>query len=264
MLALCVTPPVLWAAAQTSPQDAAAVARWRAFQCPEALTSNEAKESALREFMRAYAAENPNNSVRDMMSFRYRLLVAHACTQTLISMLATVSPLSETLHIEGRDFGPRTEEFDKNTKVWTVWFRKNGEPPGHSNENVIFNFYGWNPPIAPEVIAKSFVSPRENVQILGRFRAPDDITKQPAYFVVSESLYPGETYGYVSISKITSAGSSAYTVTFTKVIAGPSTEDVDKKVRAWLISAEGKAFSEAIGHVGVDPDWEQHLAHAHK
>jgi hypothetical protein len=213
--------------------------------------------------MLAYAGQFPNNNVRDMMLFRYRLLVAHSCVQTLKSMLAEVSPLSEMLRVENRDFGPKTEELDPKTKVLTIWFRKNGEPPGLSDEDLILNFYGWKPPTSPEAIARAFINPRENLHILGKFTAPDDITRGPAYFIVSETLYPGETYGYVNITKISSVGSGTYAVTFAKRIAGTSTANIEERGRAWLISAEGKAISQAVDHVGVDPEWEQHFAQAH-
>ena len=226
--------------------------------------SNEEKQAALREFMQVYASQFPNNNVRDMMLFRHRLLVAHSCIQTLKSMLAAVSPLSEMLRIEERDFGPKTEEFDPKTKVLTIWFRKNGEPPGLSNEDLILNFYGWKPPTSPEVIAGAFINPRENLHILYKFTAPDDVTRVPAYFIASEALYPGETYGYVNITKITSVGSGTYAVTFAKRIAGTSTANIEESGRAWLISTEGKAISQAVGHVGVDPQWEQHFTQVHK
>lgn len=234
------------------------------FQCPEVFSSNEAKQAALQEFTRAYAGQFPNNNVRDMMLFRYRLLVAHSCVQTLKSMLAAVSPLSEMLRIEDGDFGPKTEEFDPKTKVLTIWFRKNGDPPGLSDEDLILNFYGWKPPTSPDAIASAFINPRENLHIVAKFKAPDDITREPAYFIVSQTLYPGETYGYINISKITSVGSGTYTVTFDKRIAGTSPAKIEESGRAWLISARGKAISQAVGHVGVDPQWEEHFAQAHK
>jgi hypothetical protein len=258
---LCVAPVVLPAA---SPQDDASGPQLGAFQCPEELSSNEAKQSALQGFTRAYAGRFPNNNVRDMMLFRYRLLVAHSCVQTLKSMLAAISPLSEMLRIEDGDFGPRTEEFNPKTKVLTIWFRKNGEPPGLSDEDLILNFYGWKPPTSPDVIASSFISPRESLHILAKFTAPDDITREPAYFIVSKTFYRGKTYGYINVSKITSVGSGAYTVTFDNRIAGTSAANIEESGRAWLISARGKAIFQAVGHVGVDPQWEQHFAQVHK
>ena len=261
---LCVAPAILPAAAPASPQDGVSAPHWGSFQCPEELSSNEAKQSALQEFTRAYAGQFPNNTVRDMMLFRYRLLVAHSCVQTLKSMLAAVSPLSEMLRVEDGDFGPKTEEFDPKTKVLTIYFRKNGEPAGLSEEDLILNFYGWKPPMSPEAIARAFISPRKSLHILGKFTAPDDLTRVPAYFIVSQTLYPGKTYGYVNISKITSVGSGTYTVTFDKRIAGTSAASIEESGRAWLISAKGKAISQAVGHVGVDPQWEQHFAQAQK
>jgi hypothetical protein len=261
---LYIPPAGLPAAIPSNPQDDAASPLFGSFRCPEEFTSNEAKQAALRVFMQAYARRFPNNKIRDMMLFRYRLLVAHSCVQTLKSMLMDVTPLSEMLRVQDRDFGPKTEEFDRETKVWTVWFRKDGEPPALSDEDLIFNFYGWKPATSPEAIAKAFISPRENLYILGKLEAPDDITKAPAYFIVSETLYPGKTYGYVNVSKISSVGSGAYTVTFAKKITGTSTADIGEKGRVWFIGEEGKAITRVVDHVGIDPMWEQYLAQAHK
>jgi len=172
------------AATPAKPQDAAAPL-FRSFRCPEELPSNEAKEAALREFMQAYATQFPNHSIRDMTLLRYRILVAHSCVQTLKSMLMNVSPVSEMLRLGDQDFGPRTQEFDPKTKVWTVWFRKDGEPPALSDEDLIFNFYSWKPATSSEAIAQAFVRPRENQHVLAKFEAPDGITKAPAYFIVS-------------------------------------------------------------------------------
>jgi hypothetical protein len=261
---LYLAPAGLPAATPTNSQDDAASPLLGSFRCPEEFTSKEAKEAALREFMQAYAGRFPNNNIRDMMLFRYRLLVAHSCLQTLNYMFTHVSPTSEMLRVKDRDFGPKTEEFDRKTKVWTVRFRKDGEPPGLSEEDLIFNFYGWKPATSPEAIAKAFISPRENLHILGKFEAPDDITKAPAYFIVSETLYPGETYGYLNISKISSVGSGAYTVTLAKKITGTSTANIAEEGRVWFISEEGKAITRVVDHVGIDPTWEQYLARAHK
>ena len=194
------------------------------------------------------------------MIFRYRLLVEHSCIQTLKSMLADVSPISEMLRLEDHDFGTKTEEFDPHPKVWTVYFRKDGEPSSLSDEDLIFNFYGWNPSTSPEGIAQALLKPRENLNIIWKFEAPDDLTKAPAYFFISETQYPGEMFGYVNITKISSTGGGAYAVTLDKKITGTSVVDIDKKCKAWLISEEGKASTTELGHVGVDPTWEQHFA----
>ena len=144
------------------------------------------------------------------------------------------------LRFQNQDFGPRTEEYNPKTKVWSVWFRKDGQPPEFSESDLIFNFYGWPGP-TPEKIAQAFLQPRENMHIIWKFSAPDDVTKMPAFFVLSETLYPGETFGYVNISKITSVGTGAYTVTLTKKIQGASTPEIEQNVKNWFQSPEGKA-----------------------
>jgi hypothetical protein len=248
---------------QTSPQNDADAELSSSFRCPEEYSSDEAKQAAVQEFMKAYAARFPNNNVRDMMLSRYRLLVAHSCNQTLNFMLTDVAPLSEMLRFQTQDFGPKTEEYDSDTKVWSVWFRKNGQPPARSEADVIFNFYGW-PGSSPETIARAFLRPRQDLRIIGKFEAPDDVTKKPAIFVVSETLYPNETYGYVNLSKITSFGSGTYTVTFAKKLTGDSTAEIERKGVAWFLSEEGKATFDTIGHVGVDRAWEQYFAQKHR
>ncbi len=236
----------------------AAAALSSSFRCPEEFSSDEAKRAALREFMRLYAEQFPSNNVRDMMLFRYRLLVAHSCIQTLNSMLANVGPLSEMLRLQNQDFGPRTEDYNATTKVWSVWFRKDGQTPELSEADLIFNFYGWPGPSA-DIVARAFISPRRNLVVIGSFEAPDELTKKPAFFIVSETLYPDEIYGYVNISKVTSVGSGTYTVTLAKKFSGSSMAEIERTGKLWLISEEGKATSRTVGHIGVDPTWMQYF-----
>jgi len=47
-------------------------------------------------------------------------------------MLSNVAPVTVMLRFDDQDFGPRTEEYDPDTNVWTVWFRKDGDPPGRA------------------------------------------------------------------------------------------------------------------------------------
>jgi hypothetical protein len=252
--AVAVAPTVQDSSANTS-------ALSRSFQCPESYPSDEARRLSLENFLKSYAAASPNNNTRDVMLFRYRLLVEHSCMLTLKSMLERVTPLSAMLSVQNNDFVPRTEEFDPKTKVWTVRFRKDGEPEATAEQELIFNFYGWRNGPSAQSIATAFVRRRDNVQVLGSFEAPDDLTRLPAYIVVSETIYPGDSYGYVNISKISSVGSGAFTVTYTKKISGP---DMARKGAAWLLTPEGKAFMRTVEDVGVDPGWEQYFAHGNK
>jgi hypothetical protein len=250
---------MLGASFPASPQQGSEAALSKAFQCPESYGSPEAKQAALRDFIQSYSATLPNNNTRDLMLFRYRLLVAHSCIETLNSMLGDVGPLSEMLRFQGQDFGPRTEEHDSNTNVWTVWFRKDGEPAQLSEADLILNFYGWPGP-SPDRVAEAFVRPRPDIRVLGQFEAPDELTKAPAFFIVSQTQYPDEDHGYVNISKITSMGNGTFTVTLAKKIHGSSVADIEGKGKAWFLSEEGKAASRAIGRIGIDSSWEQYFA----
>jgi hypothetical protein len=166
-------------------------------------------------------------------------------------------PRSTTISFNQREYGPKTEKFNPAPRVWTVRFSKDGKPPGQTEEELIFNFYGWKAATSPMQIAEAYIGRRDNVKILGKFQAPDDVTKLPAYFIVSETLYPGEPGGFVNISKITSVGTGTYAVTFSKTIDGNNPAE---KGKAWFLGAEGQAVAKAIGQVGVDESWEQHFS----
>jgi hypothetical protein len=230
------------------------------FRCPEDYPSAAAKMAALNEFIREYTARFPNKTVRDLLMYRYHLLVLHSCVHTLRYMLAHVSPTAEMIRFDGKDYGPKTEGFDPTNKVWTIFFKEDGKL-SQPDEELIFNFYGWNPPTSPSSIASAWLDRGDNVHTIWKFEAPDDLTKSPAYFFVSATTYPGQLFGYVNITKITSAGpNGAYAVTFSKKITGRDASQFDKNVRAWILSEEGKTASKAIGYVGVDSSWERYLA----
>lgn len=233
-------------------------------RCPAAsivprYSSDAAKRASLQEFIKSYTTRFPQKDVRDIMIARYRLLVAHSCIETLKSMLAHVAPVSVMLRFNGQDFGPRTEEYDPDTDVWTVWFRKDGDPPALSVEDLIFNFYR-SPGVTPEGMANAFASPRPHFKVLGEFQAPDELTKRPAFFIVSQTLYSDESYGYVDVSKITSVGARTYTVTFAKKITGTSMADIEQKGKAWFISPEGRQETRTLDQVSADPSWDEYFA----
>lgn len=231
----------------------------RQFRCPEQYSSDSQRRAAVLEFIREYMMKCPENNSRDLIIMRYRLLVAHSCIQTLKTMLTNVGPMSEMLRFEGDNLGPRTEEYDRQTKVWTVWFRKDGEPPGLSAESLTFNFYE-SPGTTPESVAAAFVRSRRNLKIVGKFEAPDELAKKPAFFILSETLYPDETYGYVNYSKISSVGRGAYTVTLSRKISGTSTSDIRQKGEMWFLTPMGQEYSQTLSRVGVDKSWEQYFA----
>ena len=55
-----------------------------------------------------------------------------------------------------------TEEFNPKTGVWTVRLTRDGAPAAISEEDLIFNFYGWQPPTWPEAINQTFLSRLDN------------------------------------------------------------------------------------------------------
>jgi len=180
------------------------------------------------------------------------------------STLTRVSPAVPMLRFYDRDFGPRTEEFDSKTNVWTVWFRGKGAYPERSEENLIFNFYARGPGTSVESIAAAILTPRDNLKIIDHFKASDDAAKVPIYFILSEPVYPEQKYGFANISKISSAGSGLYILTLTKKFTGSKTAEIDGKIQAWLAGDEAKAMGRELSHVGVDPSWEEYFSQVKK
>jgi hypothetical protein len=254
--------------AQNPPASAPLAAIASSFRCPEELPSDEARKEAVDSFTRQYAAAFPGKTVADLSQFRYQLLVSHHCTQTLANIRTsvspatpTISPTTQTFAFEGHSYGPRAEDFDPATGVWTVRFRSDGishtQATSTPPNEILLNFYGWHPATDPKDIAEAYIAPRPNIRILGKFQAPDDLTKRPAFFILSESIYPGEPDAFVNISEITSLGTGAYAVTFSHFVPGANAEQRGKD---WYLSPEGHAVAAAIGHIAVDPAWEQHFA----
>jgi len=237
----------------------------QSFRCPEEITSNKAKVESLQEFIQTYKAQFPNDTLRDLLLFRYKLLVAHSCIQTLNSMLVAVSPLSIMLRLLGRNFGPSTEAYDSTTKVWTVRYTKDGKPSTISDEDLVFNFYYWKPPPSAEAIARAFIHQNQNFHIIWKFEAPDEVTKARAFFIWFMQLpSAGQTEGSIGLSKISSVGSRAYTVTWMRYVRGVSAAQMDEMTKRWLLSEDGKAMALAVGRIGVDATFEQHFAEAPK
>ena len=83
---------------------------------PESYSSNEAKNAALQAFIQNYSTVFPNNNPRDLMIFRYHLLVQHSCVQTLKAMLASVAPLSTMLSFDKADYGPQNRRIRSGDK----------------------------------------------------------------------------------------------------------------------------------------------------
>jgi hypothetical protein len=229
------------------------------FQCPEDFASAEAKDAELKKFLRAYVAAFPSDTIHDLMRYRYRLLVSHSCSSTLQYMLGHVSPTTDMLLFNGNSYGPKTEEFDPTTKVWTEYYTRNGEAPEIPEEELIFNFYGWDPATSADAIAKAFINRGDSVKILAKFAAPDDLTRTLAYTIVSETPHPGRSYSYVNVTKITSAGSGTYAVTFSKKIVADGTADLTRAAGSWVLSEEGQTVLTGIHSVGVNAEWQEYL-----
>ena len=238
------------------------------FVCPENLLSGQAQVDALAKFISAYQEANPNATVGDMETYRYNLLVSDSCTTTLANMLKDVSQLDQMLRFNGENFGPQDTQFSQDTNVWSSYFTLNGQGLTNPNEELIFNFYLQNVWASSTVSAKDVAnvfansfSRDSNSTVLYKFTAPDTITKNPDYFIFSDTIYPDQNYGYIYIAKISSIQNSAFSVLYAKRFIGDAT-DLQNDINSWLAqdlkSAHG--LSSAVGNIGVDASWLGYLA----
>ena len=233
------------------------------FRCPEDYGSEAAQHQALDDFIKTYTAQHPNASVQELMLVRGRLLVSHHCTQTLQHMLAHVSAIAQMLRFSGQNYDRKETKFDSATHVWTVYFDPEAGEPTNPDHGLIFNFYGWNANASARSVAEAWMNRTDGVRTIFKFQAPDEVTRLPAFFIVSETMHADRGYGYVNISKIASAGSGAYAVTYDRRFAGNTPAEVDGSVRAWLLTSEAKEVQKAIAGVGIEPDWQEALNHSH-
>jgi hypothetical protein len=160
-------------------------------------------------------------------------------------------------------FSRREHEFDPATKVWTVYFDPENGPPGSGSDGMILNFYGWDHSIDPQAIAQEWVRHAGEKQVIFKFQAPDDVTHQPAFFIVAEAMHLDRGYGYLDISKITSAGNGTYAVTYDRRFTGKDVDAIDKTMKEWLLTPEAHAVQKSIGTLSVDADWQQALTKSH-
>lgn len=229
------------------------------FPCPEQLTSDTERRESLDSFLKAYTAQNPNASVRDAMLARDQLLVSNHCTQALDYMLGHISAIAQMLRFNDRSYDRAETEFDASTHVWTVYFDPENVQPDLADRGLIINFYNWNPPSSAADIAQALGENRGSTTSIYKFQAPDEITKLPAYFIVSEAIHADRGYGYANISKVSPLGSGAYAVTYDQKISGKNALEIEMKIRNWLMTDEAKKIEKVIASVGVDRDWQDAL-----
>jgi len=233
--------------------------------CPENYQTAQEQLDGLAKFMSIYQKQYPNATVGQMDTYRYRFLVSNSCNQTLENMLQHVDPImSPMLRFVGEDFGPQIIQFGNDDKVWTAYYTLDGQDLQNPDEELIFNFYLqniWaNQVITAKDIAATYVQ-NSGTSIIYKFTAPDTITKNTAYFILSDVLYPQQNYAYAYITKISSIQSSAFAVTYSKKITGSGT-NLQKNINDWLAQDLGlkNGVSVEIGSVEVEPSWIGYLS----
>ncbi len=158
--------------------------------------------------------------------------------------------------LAGETFSRREQELDPATNVWTVYFDPENTLPAGASDGLILNFYGWDPPTEPSVVAQAFVRRAGDSQIIFKFQAPDEVTHKPAFFIISKAMHLDRGYGYLNISKITSVGSAAYAVTFDRRFPGKDAAAIDQAIKQWLLTPEAHTVQNALGTLSMDTDWE--------
>jgi curved DNA-binding protein CbpA len=228
------------------------------FQCPDSYPSEQAATDAVASFISTYMKLYPNSTVGELYNYRYRLLVSDSCTTTLQKMLQNVVPNDEMLRFIGEDFGAQTVELDSNTNVWSAYYPVNGENLNNPDEELVFNFYLQNVWVPTPFTAQSvaiFLAKSEAGNIIYQFTAPDTITKQPDYFIYFDVTNPGQDYGYLYITKISSIQNSVFSVTYSKKFTGSA--GLESNMESWLAGdlKSSNGASATLSNVGVDSSW---------
>ena len=240
------------------------------FTCPESYSSPQDQTNAVAKFISDYTKTSPNATVADMYAYRYKLLVSHSCAKTLSNMLQNVTPLDQMLRLEAKDFGPQKIEFTKDTDVLSAYFVLNGQGLEKPDEELIFNFYlqnVWaNGTVSAEhvaqVVADSYGQSNTS-QVINKFTAPDTITKNPAFFIFSDVLYPDDGYGYLYVTKISSLQGSAFSVTYSRKFTA-SAANLQSDINNWLLQdlKLNDGYSKEVENIGVDSAWLTYLSNS--
>jgi hypothetical protein len=175
-----------------------------------------------------------------------------------VTPLVRLSSTVSSIETPGGRLTRRETEFNPKTGVWSVFFDPDGSLPEAGGTSLILNFYGWNPASSAEDVAQRFVQ-RYGSAVIFRFQAPDSDTKKPAYFLLFEDIRTEKGYGYADITKVATVDNGAYAITLSRRIRGKDTEEIDKGIRAWLLTPEGKAATSAVSNMTVDATWRDAL-----
>ena len=232
--------------------------------CPEDYRTETEKINALADFMGSYMKNNPDATVEQLLTSRYEFLVSHSCNQTLKNMLQDVSTSTPMLRFTNEDFKFEWITFDDGNKVWEVYYPLNGQSSDNFNEELYFNLYPDNVwkkgVVTAKDVADDYIK-RADTYIIHKFTAPDPITKNDAYFILSEALYPQDTYTNAYITKISTVKGGAYSVIYVKKITG-NESNIEDIVNKWFIQdlklKDGVSIE--IGNISIDPSWISNLS----
>lgn len=240
----------------------------RSFVCPEDYQSPQAREDALITFIDDYSEEHPNATLQDIYTYRHTTLVSHSCNKTLANLLQNISPDDLKLYFVGKDFGPQNLQFTNDTNVWSSYYTLGEQGLANPDEEIILNFYlhdvwtskKFTAQSVAQNIADSF-SQYSNSTLINKFTAPDDITKKPAYFIISDTIHPDQNYAYVYIMKISSIENDVFSVAYSKKF-NDDASNLQSNINNWLTQDLGSSegASSGIANIGVNANWLDYFA----
>jgi hypothetical protein len=173
-----------------------------------------------------------------------------------------VNPEDKILFFDNKNFKHVSTEFDDDTKVWNSYYTLNGQSLSdpEPEEEFILNFYLnsiWTNEVTPEKVADTFVKGNNNIVGIP-FIAPDEVTKNPAYFIICVTKREG--YSYINMTKISSVKTSAFAITYSKKIIG-SGINLENNISDLLIKdlSSNVGSAAALGHINVNPSWVAYL-----
>jgi hypothetical protein len=252
------------------------------FKCPEDFISNEEYIQNAAAFLRDYKDKHPNATMEELGGARYQFLKDNNCTKALeswnnqpplseiASLFASPGPAAQTgslisqkdifIKVADKEYGPYAVSKDDQTKMRTVSYPQRGQITITADELIIFNFYlqgvwgGDKKFSAEDVVNVSLKGQEQNGYTLEyKFEAPDKTTKKPAYFILSDIVYPDQGYGIAYFSKISTVDDDIYSVTFSKQFNGNNKEEIYQNILKWV--TDDSEIINRISDLSPDDSW---------
>lgn len=231
------------------------------FICPEdyAGDETEARVEGLVRQLGEIKKENPGISDEEVIRKRYQQLVDHNCYGTLFK--TSVSEFPEIITFEGKKYGPKATDVDKETKVKSIYYPLEGQESGEAEEEIFFNFYDqgfWaQNPFTIEDVAREIMDRLESNGYTMKYQLgeEDEDGELMKYSLIETAVFPEKKYGSIFFEiyeKIDNG--NIFSLNFIKNIDGEG-DLLQKKTTDWN-NKNSKRLLESLSNLELSAEEE--------